>query len=219
MTALWDLHTHTTMSDGELLPIELIRRLSVMGYSVVAITDHADASNIDQLIPSISLLRESAARYNVQLLCGVEITHVPPVEIPPLARRVKAAGGDIVVVHGETPVEPVAPGTNHAACTCPDVDVLAHPGLITSADAAEAADRGIALEITSRGGHNRTNGYVVRIARESGCMIVVDSDAHSTHDLLDKEARWTIAYGAGLTPQETDNLMNLNIQEWLSSKV
>ncbi|MDD3621931.1 MAG: PHP domain-containing protein, partial [Methanofollis sp.] len=31
MSGLYDLHTHTTLSDGELLPIELVRRLSVLG--------------------------------------------------------------------------------------------------------------------------------------------------------------------------------------------
>ncbi|MCK7475092.1 MAG: histidinol phosphate phosphatase domain-containing protein [Rhodopseudomonas palustris] len=105
--------------------------------------------------------------FGVRLLCGVEITHVPPSQIADLAKTAKDAGADIVVVHGETPVEPVAAGTNHAACGCKYVNVLAHPGLITIEDALLAARNGIALEITSRGGHNRTNGHVARIAREA----------------------------------------------------
>ena len=73
--------------------------------------------------------------FGVRLLCGVEITHVPPAQIAALRKRAKAAGADIVVVHGETPVEPVAAGTNHAACSCRYVNVLAHPGLITKEEA------------------------------------------------------------------------------------
>ena len=42
---MYDLHTHSILSDGEMLPIELIRRMAVAGYTTVAITDHVDLSN------------------------------------------------------------------------------------------------------------------------------------------------------------------------------
>ncbi|MBT8508226.1 hypothetical protein AZH53_07390 [Methanomicrobiaceae archaeon CYW5] len=199
---MYDLHTHTIMSDGELLPTELIRRAAVLGYTVVGITDHADASNIDSLIAATEKVRTSAAAYGVRLLNGVELTHIPPAEIADLAARAKAAGADIVIVHGETTVEPVAPGTNAAACTCPDVDVLAHPGLITPEDARQAAAHGIALEITARGGHNRTNGHIVQLARMTGCRLVVNSDGHAPGDLMTAADRMAIARGAGMTADE-----------------
>ena len=207
MKGMYDLHTHTIHSDGEMLPIELIRRMAVIGYSVVAITDHADASNIEDIICKLLPVRNSAELFGVKLLCGVEITHVPPKEIATLAKRAKKNGADIVIVHGETPVEPVAPGTNHAACVCRDVDVLAHPGVLSVKDAALAAKNGIALEVTSRGGHNRTNGFIVQIAREAGCRIVVNSDAHAPHDLLDNQARFLVAKGGGLTDRECRDIL------------
>src|SRR5512137_2246285 len=148
MSGLYDLHTHSILSDGEMLPIELIRRMAVLGYSTVAITDHVDTSNAVPVIETLRLVQESARLFGVRLLCGVEITHVPPGQIAGLARLAKEAGADIVVVHGETPVEPVAPGTNHAACSCRDVDVLAHPGILAIKDAELAEKHGIALEIT-----------------------------------------------------------------------
>jgi len=212
---VYDLHTHSTLSDGEMLPIELVRRASVLGYRTLAITDHVDAGNLSQVIAAQGPLKELAAAYGVTLLAGVEITHVPPSHIPLLARRAKAEGADIVVVHGETLIEPVAPGTNRAACTCPDVDVLAHPGLILPDIAREAARRGIALEITSRGGHNRTNGHVALVARSEGCILVVDSDAHGPGDLLDPDAREGVARGAGLSGSETTAALGLNIEKWL----
>jgi len=216
MTGLYDLHTHTLVSDGEMLPVELIRRMSVIGYTTVAITDHVDATNTRAVVENLQVLRTSSGHFGVHLLCGVEITHVPPVEIPSLAELAKNSGADIVLVHGETLVEPVAPGTNHAACTCPLVDVLAHPGLITASDMKLAAKNGIALELTSRGGHNRANGHVAKLAREYGCTLVVDSDAHAPHDLLDERARISIAMGAGLDEQECRQVMSLNIKQWLS---
>jgi histidinol phosphatase-like PHP family hydrolase len=212
---MYDLHTHTILSDGELLPTELVRRFAVKGYSIVAITDHADLSNAEEVLGMILRIRESATLFGIRLLCGVEITHVPPSQIAALARSAKAAGADIVVVHGESPVEPVAEGTNHAACACGDVNILAHPGIITAEDAALAAKNGIALEITSRGGHNRTNGHVAQAAREAGCRLVVDSDTHGPGDILDERARFVVAKGAGLSDLECQRALNLNIDEFL----
>jgi histidinol phosphatase-like PHP family hydrolase len=215
MRGHYDLHTHTTLTDGEMVPTELIHRMAMLGYTAVAITDHADYSNARDLIGTIIRIRESAACYGVRLLCGVEITYVPPIQIAPLALIAKKEGADVVVVHGETTVEPVPPGTNHAACTCDSVNILAHPGLITAEDAVAAAERNIALEITSRGGHNRTNGHVVRIARETGCRLVIDSDAHAPQDLLDERAKWMVSRGAGLTEDEARKALSLNIEDWL----
>jgi histidinol phosphatase-like PHP family hydrolase len=217
MKEMYDLHTHTIHSDGDMLPIELIRRMAVLGYTTVAVTDHVDTSNAAGVIAAILPVKESAQIFGVNLLCGVEITHVPPAQIADLAKQAKDAGADIVIVHGETPVEPVAPGTNHASCSCRYVDILAHPGIIAVKDAVRAAKNNIALEVTSRGGHNRTNGYVVQVAREAGCQIVVDSDAHAPHDLLDERARFLVAKGAGLTDAECRDVLSLNIERFLSS--
>ncbi len=217
MAGLYDLHTHSILSDGEMLPTELIRRMAVLGYTTVAIADHVDSSNITSVIESLDQVRESARIFGVTLLCGVEITHIPPSQIPDLAKKAKSAGADIVVVHGETTVEPVAGGTNHAACGCKYVNVLAHPGLITIEDALLAARNGVALEITSRGGHNRTNGHVVLVGREAACQLVVDSDAHAPHDLLDERAKFAVAKGAGLTDAECKEVISLNIDQFLVS--
>jgi histidinol phosphatase-like PHP family hydrolase len=198
-----------------MLPIELIRRMAVMGYSHVAITDHVDMSNVTEVLSALDKVRESAQLFGVRLLCGVEITHVPPAQIASLAKIAKDAGADIVVVHGETPVEPVAAGTNHAACGCQYVNVLAHPGLITIEDALQAAKNGIALELTARGGHNRTNGHVARVARETACQLVVDSDAHAPHDILDERAKYIVGKGSGLTDAECKQVISLNINQFL----
>ncbi len=212
---MYDLHTHTLLSDGELLPTELVRRAAVLGYETLAITDHADASNLRHLVEAAEGVRESARCYGLILLVGVELTHVPPSLIPAFARDAKRFGADIVVVHGETTMEPVTPGTNRAACTCEYVDVLGHPGLITAEDARAAAEHGVALEITSRGGHNRTNGHVVRVAREAGCRLVVDSDTHAPSDLMSAEARRMVALGAGLTEAESREILSLDINRLL----
>jgi histidinol phosphatase-like PHP family hydrolase len=138
VSEMYDLHVHSLLSDGEMIPIELVRRASVLGYRTIAIADHADESNIVHLIGSVRKTSVAAKEYGITLLTGVELTHVPPSRIPKLAGIAKKEGADLVLVHGETIVEPVAAGTNHAACSCENVDILAHPGLISSKDAALA---------------------------------------------------------------------------------
>lgn len=208
---MYDLHTHSTLTDGEMIPIELVRRMAVLGYTTVAITDHADSTNLHFLIDALQNLKEAARIYGVEFLCGVELTHIPPELIGASAREARQAGADIIIVHGETTIEPVAEGTNRAACTCRDVNILAHPGLITLEDAEAACDHRVALELTSRGGHNRTNGHVVAVSREAGCALVVNSDAHAPHDLLDERAKFFVARGAGLKKDECARVLALNI--------
>jgi len=194
-----DLHTHSLLSDGALLPSELLRRCAVLGFEAVAITDHADAGNLESAIEALQRVRiEQRADFGLALLVGVELTHVGPTSIAPLARRAKAVGAEVVVVHGETIVEPVAPGTNRAAVECDAVDVLAHPGLLTIAEARLAAERGCLVEITTRPGHSLTNGHVARVCVEAGAPMVVNSDSHEPEDLADLAFAQCVAAGAGL---------------------
>jgi len=205
---MFDLHTHTILSDGELLPIELIRRVSVLGVTTLGITDHADVSNYRELIETVGRLERSAEYYGVELLVGVELTHVPPEEIAFYAEAAKDEGARVVVVHGETTTEPVAPGTNAAACRCSAVDILAHPGFVTKDDAEAAALFGVSLEITARCGHNRTNGHVVKAAQKAGTRLVVNSDAHAPRDLISYDIGMIIARGAGLSEEESASILS-----------
>ncbi len=192
-----DLHTHSSFSDGELIPSELVRRALVMGYSAIAITDHADYTNIEHILSCVQKVKALEEDYDIRIFSGVEITHVPPEKIPRLVEMARNLGAEIVVVHGETCVEPVHRGTNHTAVSL-DIDILAHPGFITFEDARTAKENDICLEITSRNGHNRTNGHVARIAELAGANLVVNTDSHSPDDLIKDEIAFEIAKGAGL---------------------
>ncbi len=212
-----DLHTHSFFSDGALLPSEMLRRVQVLEYGALAITDHADGSNLDSLIAKLTRFsRDDAHGFSVTLIPGVELTHVPPDQIPELARRARALGAHLVVVHGESPVEPVAPGTNRAAVECPDVDVLAHPGFITEEEARLAAANGITLELTARGGHNITNGHVARIGRATGARLVINTDAHTPADFMDQARARIVALGAGLTSDEVETALVSNAWDLVS---
>ncbi len=192
-----DLHTHSTFSDGELIPSELVRRAVVQGYTALAITDHADFTNVEHILSCMKNIKSLEEDYDIRVFPGVELTHVPPAKMPALVKKARNLGAEIIVVHGETTVEPVPEGTNHAAVSL-DIDILAHPGFITVEDAELARDNGICLELTSRSGHNRTNGHVCRIASETGAGLIVNTDSHAPHDLINDEIALKIAMGAGL---------------------
>jgi putative hydrolase len=197
-----DLHTHTTFSDGELIPSELARRAAKAGYRAMAMTDHADYSNLELILTNISrFVAKTGAFLDVTVLCGVELTHVPPALISHLVPLARQGGADLVVVHGETIVEPVEIGTNLAAIEA-GADILAHPGLITPEEVALAAERGVFLEITTRKGHSLTNGHVAALARRFGAKLVINNDAHAPDDLVSQERRKKVALGAGLSQEE-----------------
>ena len=197
-----ELHCHTLLSDGVLLPSELLRRAAVLGHGAMAITDHVDWTNVEGVVEALlRLRREQPADFSLAFLVGVEITHVAPGSIAPVARRAKALGADIVLVHGETPVEPVAEGTNSAAIDCPEVDILAHPGFITLEEARRAAARDCVIEITGRKGHSLTNGHVARVALAAGARMVVNTDSHAPEDLISLATAERVALGAGLPPE------------------
>ena len=116
------------------------------------------------------------------------------------------------MVHGEIIVEPVMGGTNRAAVECAEVDILAHPGLITLEEAQIAAENGIYLEITSRHGHCLTNGHVVQIARQAGARLILNTDTHMPGDMIDQEMARLVAAGTGLDEEEIQMATVVNPQ-------
>ncbi len=202
-----DLHTHTFASDGVLLPSELIRRAIAAGYRAIGITDHGDETNMEDLLQRAMIAAQVwAGNGTIEVIPGVEITHVPPDRIPALAARARELGAKVVVVHGETVTEPVAPGTNAAAVRCPDVDILAHPGLLSEEDAIAAAQNNVYLEITSRKGHSAANGRVAAVASKAGAGLLFGTDTHGPGDLATEAYARNILLAAGVPENNIDEV-------------
>ncbi|MFA6129718.1 MAG: histidinol phosphate phosphatase domain-containing protein [Candidatus Omnitrophota bacterium] len=202
----YNLHAHTFLSDGELLPSEVAVRYQDKGYKVIAITDHADYSNIRQAAKAIvEFCRRWPKNSKIKVLPGIELTHLPPEQFKPLASLARKEGIKIIIAHGETPVEPVAKGTNHLALMA-DIDILAHPGLISDEDAKLAKDRGIFLEITSRRGHSQTNAHVIKQARKSGAKLILNNDSHAPEDIISPDELTRVGLDSGLSQAEIDKI-------------
>ncbi|MBF0519199.1 MAG: histidinol phosphate phosphatase domain-containing protein [Nitrospirae bacterium] len=193
-----DLHTHSIFSDGELIPSELVARAVDHGYKAIAITDHVDSSNLTSVVPNVVRVANDLNRYwSIVVIPGVEITHVPPEMIADIAKEARSLGAKVVLVHGETIVEPVRKGTNRAAIEA-GVDILAHPGLIAEEDVILAKERGVALEITARKGHSLTNGHVAKMALKHAASLVINTDTHAPDDLTYRFMAEKILKAAGI---------------------
>jgi len=199
-----DLHTHSLLSDGVLLPSELARRAEAKGYRVIGITDHADMSNLEFVAEAvIRACKDINKNWKIKAIPGVELTHMPLESLKPAVKIARSKGLRLVIIHGETLSEPVIPGTNRYALLA-GPDILAHPGLISAEDAKLAASKGILLEITARPGHSLTNGHVAAAARKAGAGLVINTDSHRPENLIPRDLAEKILLGAGLDKKETE---------------
>lgn len=209
---------HSLFSDGELLPSELARRAYILDHEVIAITDHVDSSNLDSISNLIAACDDINNNWDILAIPGAEITHAPIEIIDNLAKKSRDLGAEVVVVHGETLTEPVLEGTNLAAVNSSNVDILAHPGLITIEEAEIAKKNNVFLEISARCGHSLSNGHVAKIAIDVGADLLINTDTHSPSNLISFEEAINIGLGAGLTKNETNKALIDNPKKLLRKK-
>jgi histidinol phosphatase-like PHP family hydrolase len=214
----YDFHIHSIFSDGELIPAEIVHRCAVLGYDAVAITDHADNSNLEfilnNLVNSCKKLSESG---DLEILPGIELTHVPLSMLEDLVKKSKNLGAKMILVHGETLSEPVIAGTNLAAVQIPEVNILAHPGLISLKEAEIANKNDVYLELTTRKGHSLTNGHVVKVANQVGAKLILNSDTHSPVDFNHPKDNIKFVQGTGIDKKNSDIITSVNPKRLLGS--
>lgn len=67
MPLTFDLHSHTSISDGMLSPVELVAYAAKQGVDVLALTDHDDTGGL-------AIAAEEAKRWGLHFINGVEIS-------------------------------------------------------------------------------------------------------------------------------------------------
>ncbi|MDR1952107.1 MAG: histidinol phosphate phosphatase domain-containing protein [Elusimicrobiota bacterium] len=210
-----DLHTHTFFSDGILIPSELVYTAKQKGYTAMAITDHIDFSNMDFVIPRIvKVVKMLSQSYDIKVLPGAELTYVPPKLIKDAAAQCRELGAKVIVVHGQTVAESVPPETNFYAVNA-DIDILAHPGILSREVAEIAAARDIKIEITTRKHHSVANKEVAATALEAKSKLILDTDTHTPENLMSKELIIKTLSQAGL-PAEYFEIMQKHSLEIIS---
>jgi DNA polymerase (family 10) len=197
-----DLHMHTTESDGHNTLEEMVAAAQAHGYEYIAIADHsagrgvAGGLSVERLRAQIAAIRALNER-----LSGIRILAASEVDI-------RADGSldypdevlaelDLVVasIHSAM-AQDEATMTRRllAAIENPHVDIIGHPsarlvgqrepvqfdrGAVFSA----AARTRTALEVNAHPSRLDLKDSDVRLAREAGCLLTIDTDAHSIADL------------------------------------
>lgn len=202
-----DFHSHSFLTDGTTSPTDMWAEAEALDHRALALTDHISMEDPRSLLARLHQEAKAWEGEAFMPIVGVELTQIPAARIRSAARTARKAGAEIVIVHGESIVEHVPAGTNHAALESGEIDVLAHPGLLAADDALLARDNSVALEISARRGHSLTNGHVVRLALEAGADLVVDSDAHGTDQLVPALLARKIALGAGVPEKRLEQVL------------
>src|SRR3989338_2088242 len=203
---MYNLHTHTLLSDGALLPSEVAVRYLSLGYKAIAITDHVDYCNIKSTVAAVlNFTRHWPKSAGIKVLSEIELTHLPLEQFKPLANYSRKSGIKIIIAHGETLVEPVIKGTNRAALEA-DINILAHPGLISDADAKLAKKKNFFLELTSRKGHRDTNEYVAKRAIKLGAKLILNNDSHEPEDIISPQSLIKVGIKSGLNQKQIDEI-------------
>ena len=209
---IFDFHTHTFLSDGAYGPMEMAQRAKAKGYELIGLSDHVDFGTCDVILPQLikAVEKINSSEMRIKAIAAVEITHVPPSQIEELVNHCRQKGARYIIVHGETPSEPVMQGTNLAAIMA-FADILAHPGYISEEEVKMAAERGVFLEISGKPQHKQTNFHVLKLARKYRAPFLINSDAHNDEQLFTEESYKQLMSELGISEEE----LKENIEKFL----
>jgi DNA polymerase (family X) len=198
-----DLHMHTSETDGSNTILEMAQAALARGLKYIAITDHsknlAMTNGMDdkRALAHVQRIREVDAEMQgrIRVLPGIEVDILAEGELD--LDDSTLAQMDIVVasVHSrfDQSVEQMTDRILRALEN-PHVRILGHPTgrKVLKRDAyalhidkilKRAAELGVAVEHNASPARADLNDLHLRLAKQHGCRIVVDTDAHSTSEL------------------------------------
>jgi DNA polymerase (family 10) len=202
-----DLHMHTDATDGRDSIRQMAEAALARGLSYIAITDHsknlAMTNGLDdaRALAHVRRIREIDAEMQQEYDGRIRV--LPGIEVDILADGAldlddsTLAQMDIVVAsvhsHFAQPLEEMTARVLRAIEN-PHVRILGHPtgrkvlsreGYAINIDSIlrRAAELGVAVEHNASPARSDLNDLNLRLAKEHGCKIVVDTDAHATEEL------------------------------------
>lgn len=230
-----DLHVHTHLSDGMDTLERLHAKAKELGYEYLAITDHAESlkvargltrERLEESLEAIAAFNE--AHPTPALLTGVELNIGNDGELDYPDELLKRLDLVVASIHSgmNQDAEQITRRTL-AAIENPHVDVIAHPtGRILGRRDPFALDIEVVLDAAAR---TRTafelNAYPdrldlrdehLRLAREKGVLVAIDTDAHAADQLGFMFYGVATAQRAWLTPDDVVNTWPVGkLREWL----
>ena len=223
-----DLHAHTDWSDGRNTLQEIVETATAEGFEYFAITDHSVSSTVanglDQkrLLEQVKQVRELDAEIEgITVLAGseVDIRRSGTLDFPDeiLAQL------DIVVasVHSHfTLTEAEMTRRIIRAIENPFVNIIGHPTgrmlgrrpmypLNLEEVIAAAAENRTVLEINGSPSRLDLDPQFVRMAKDAGVLLAVNTDAHAIRQLAHRQSGLNVARRGWLTKAEVINTYSL----------
>ncbi|MBW4028018.1 MAG: DNA polymerase/3'-5' exonuclease PolX [Acidobacteria bacterium] len=198
-----DLHMHTNATDGRDTIREMAEAACARGLEYIAITDHskhlAMTNGLDdaRAMEHVRRIREVDAEMEgrIRVLAGIEVDILTDGSLDLADETLAAMDMVVASVHSkfDLPVEEMTARVLRAIEN-PYVRVLGHPTgrLVLRRDAfaldldrvlRRAAELGVAVEHNAAPARSDLNDLNLRLAKQHGCSIVVDTDAHATEEL------------------------------------
>jgi putative hydrolase len=232
-----DLQMHSEWSDGSPTLDEIVEACVARGYRFAAVTDHsyglkiAGGMSMDTATEqwrAIDRLNATASG-RFRLIRGIEANIGTDGALDLSADE--AAQFELVLAAPHSRLRKADDQTSRllAAIRTPHVHVLAHPrGRISGSRAgvmarweevfAEAAQRGVAIEIDGDPARQDLDHTLATQALAAGCLFALDSDAHTTLQLRYAETALAHARLAGIPPDRIVNCWPTErLLEWLES--
>ncbi len=198
-----DLHMHTTASDGHNSITEMAEAALAVGYRYIAITDHskilAMTGGLDEkrALEHIRNIREVDRRMEgrIRVFTGIEVDILADGALD-LDDEVLAQM-DVVIASVHTRFEQSREEMTARvlrAIENPNVRILGHPtgrlllrrepfAIDMGAVLRRAAELGVAAEHNAAPERLDLNDHDLRLAKELGCKVVINSDSHDSRNL------------------------------------
>ena len=231
-----DLQMHSEWSDGSPTVPEIADACLERGYQYAAVTDHSYGLKIAGGMSMAEAARQRRAIEDVntaydgrfRLLQGIE-ANIDAVGQLDLSDE-EAETFDVVLAAPHSRLRKAEDQTDRmrAAIEHPAVRILAHPrgritgsraGVVADWDAvfASAARRGVAIEIDGDPARQDLDHVLATRACDAGCVLALDSDAHTTAQLAYADIAVAHARLAGIPADRIVNCWPLDqLLTWLS---
>ena len=221
-----DLHMHSTWSDGRNSIEEMVEACAARGYEYMVISDHskalAMAGGLDAYRLRLQWLEIDQVRARhpeIQVLKAMEVDILGDGSLD--LEDEMLAGLDLVLVSLHSRFDlPADQQTERVlrALEHPAVDVFCHPtariinrrkGVEMDLDLVlrRAAELGVAVELNSSPNRLDLRDSHLKLAKELGCKVVIDTDAHRIRELDLMRYGVEQARRAGLEPADVLNTL------------
>jgi DNA polymerase (family X) len=231
-----DLHMHTTETDGKSTLEDMAKAAKARGHSYVAITDHSETLTFvrgmgkDRLIEQKKKIREVEDLIGIKLFAGIEADILADGSLD-LEDHLDELEWVVGSVHQKLQMSKDEMTKRVVrAIESGKIDCLGHPTgrQLGQRDPSEmdmeqviaaCARTGVAIELNCSPLRLDVNEHTAKLAREAGVPIVLNSDAHSIHELDFQRYGIGIARRAWLTSEHVLNTRSAEaLMEWRSER-